>query len=79
MFHLFVVLCMLSYDGEVCKTLQSEYEFQTKADCLDYAGKARQQFESRGNNMLRIKEMRCEKSFEKDQARHYTPISGDNS
>lgn len=66
MFELLVVLCMLSYDGEVCKTLKSERTFDTKVECADYAAKASQDFDARGINMVRIKEMRCEKPVPKD-------------
>ena len=66
MFHLFVVLCMLSYDGEVCKTLESEHTFETKTECTEYADKSRQDFNDRKINMVRIKEMRCVKPFPKD-------------
>lgn len=66
MFHLFVVLCMLSYDGEVCKTLESERTFDTKTECTEYADKSRQDFNDRKINMVRIKEMRCMKPVPQD-------------
>ena len=66
MFHLFVVLCMLSYDGEVCKTLKSEHTFETKTECAEYADKSLQEFNDRKINMVRIKEMRCEKPVPQD-------------
>ena len=66
MFHLLVVICMLSYDGEVCKTLKSERTFETKTECIEYADKSRQDFNDRKINMVRIKEMRCVKPFPKD-------------
>ena len=67
MFHLLVVLCMLSYDGEVCKTLKSERTFETKTECTEYADKSRQDFNDRKINMVRIKEMRCNKPVQKDE------------
>ena len=66
MFHLLVVVCMLSYDGEVCKTLKSEHTFETKTGCIEYADKSRQDFNDRKINMVRIKEMRCEKPVPQD-------------
>ena len=66
MFHLFVVLCMLSYDGEVCKTLESERTFDTKTECTEYADQSRRNFNDREIIMVRIKEMRCVKPFPKD-------------
>ena len=66
MFQLFVVVCMLSYDGEVCKTLESERTFETKSECIEYADQSSQDFNDRKINMVRIKEMRCVKPFPKD-------------
>ena len=66
MFQLFVVVCMLSYDGVVCKSLQSERIFETKTECTEYANQSRQDFNDRKINMVRIKEMRCVKPVPQD-------------
>ncbi|MFV0357780.1 MAG: hypothetical protein ACK5LG_22145 [Bacteroides thetaiotaomicron] len=65
MFTIIATLCMLSYDGEICRDYKSAQEFKTKAECIEKAKAAREQMPD--NAMVRIREIRCERPLKKDE------------
>ena len=66
MFHLIAVLCMMSYEGEVCKTYVYATPFETKAACMAQAKAAEEKFAASGDVFIRIKELRCNKPVAKE-------------
>lgn len=65
MFELIVVLCMITYDGEVCKTYAKRTPFETQAACVAEGDEARRRAAEVGI-FVRLDKITCEKIIPKD-------------